>query len=85
MLYNVIAFCSQIHTKHINTLCGRNVELLNDRPGGTYSNHRGCKTLNSIHGIHLTNHLQLARCIADGGLVCTVLNTATVIIRTSCN
>ena len=25
----VIAVCSQIHTKHINTLCGQNVELLN--------------------------------------------------------
>ena len=30
MLYSeIIAFCSQIHTKHINTLCGQNVELLN--------------------------------------------------------
>jgi hypothetical protein len=30
MLYReVIAVCSQIHTKHINTLCGQNVELLN--------------------------------------------------------
>jgi len=24
----IIAFCSKIHTKHINTLCGQNVELL---------------------------------------------------------
>jgi hypothetical protein len=24
----IIAVCSQIHTKHINTLCGQNVELL---------------------------------------------------------
>ena len=30
MLYREkIAVCSQIHTKHINTLCGQNVELLN--------------------------------------------------------
>ena len=30
MLYSeTIAVCSQIHTKHINTLCGQNVELLN--------------------------------------------------------
>ena len=29
MLYKeIIAVCSQIHTKHINTLCGQNVELL---------------------------------------------------------
>ena len=25
----IIADCSQIHTKHINTLCGQNLELLN--------------------------------------------------------
>ena len=30
MLYREInAVCSQIHTKHINTLCGQKVELLN--------------------------------------------------------
>jgi len=29
MLYReIIALCSQIHTEHINTLCGHNVELL---------------------------------------------------------
>jgi len=28
MLYReIIAVCSQSHTKHINTLCGQNVEL----------------------------------------------------------
>jgi len=30
MLYReMTAVCSQIHTKHINTLCGQNVQLLN--------------------------------------------------------
>jgi len=30
MLYRgIIAVLSQIHTKHINTVCGQNVELLN--------------------------------------------------------
>ena len=24
----IMAVCSQIHTKHINTVCGQNVELL---------------------------------------------------------
>jgi len=38
MLYReIIAVCSQIHTKHINTLCGQNLELLNVKRGGTYS------------------------------------------------
>jgi hypothetical protein len=40
MLYSeIIAVSSQIHTKHINTLFGQNVELLNVKRGGTYSNH----------------------------------------------
>jgi len=39
MLYReMIAVCSQIHPKHINTLCGQNGEFLNIKPGGTYSN-----------------------------------------------
>jgi len=30
MLYReIITVCSEIHTKHVNTLCGQNVELLN--------------------------------------------------------
>ena len=30
MLYReIITVCTEIHTKHINTLCGQNVELLN--------------------------------------------------------
>jgi hypothetical protein len=40
MLYSeIIAVCSEIHTKDINTLCGQNVEFVNVKPGGTYSNH----------------------------------------------
>ena len=35
MLYReIIAVCSQIHTKHINTLCVQNVEFVNVKPGG---------------------------------------------------
>jgi len=30
MLYReIIAICSEIHTKHINTVCGQNVEKFN--------------------------------------------------------
>jgi len=44
MLYReIIAVCSQIHKKHINTLCGQNVELLNVKPGGTCSDHRSLR------------------------------------------
>ena len=38
MLYReIFAVCSQIHTKHIKTVFGQNVGLLNVKPGGTYS------------------------------------------------
>jgi hypothetical protein len=40
MLYSeIIAVCSQIHTKQINTLCGQNIEFLNFKSGGKYSDH----------------------------------------------
>ena len=40
MLYReIIAVCSQIHIKHINTLCGQKVELLNVEICSTYSDH----------------------------------------------
>jgi hypothetical protein len=40
MLYReIIAVCSEIHTKHINTLCAQKVEFLNVKPCGTYNNH----------------------------------------------
>jgi hypothetical protein len=30
MMYSeIIAVCSEIHTKHVNTLCGQNVEFVN--------------------------------------------------------
>ena len=40
MLYwEIIAVYSQIHTKHINTLCGQNVEFVNVKPIDTQSDH----------------------------------------------
>jgi len=45
MLYReIIAVCSQIHTKQINRICGQNVELLDVKPGGTYYNHWALKS-----------------------------------------
>ena len=44
MLYReIIAVCSEIRTKHINTLCGQKVESVNFKFGGTYSNHWALK------------------------------------------
>jgi hypothetical protein len=40
MLYReIIAVCSEIHTKHINTLGGQIGEFVNVEPGGTHSDH----------------------------------------------
>jgi hypothetical protein len=50
MLYReIIAVCSEIHTKHTNTLCGQNVELLNVKTGRTYSNHWAVTSINSVN------------------------------------
>jgi hypothetical protein len=39
MLYKeIIVVCSEIHTKHINTEYGQNVEFFNVKPSGMYSN-----------------------------------------------
>ena len=49
MLYGeIIAVCSQIHTKHTNTLCGQNVEFVNVKRGGTCSNHWAVKEYSAI-------------------------------------
>ena len=40
MLYReIIDVCSQMHTKHTNTLCGQNVEFFIVNHGGAYNNH----------------------------------------------
>jgi hypothetical protein len=39
MLYReIIGVRSQLHTKHINTLCGQNVQFLNVKPSNTQNN-----------------------------------------------
>ena len=49
MLYReIIVVCSEIHTKHINTLRRQRVELLTVTPGGTYSEHRAWKCYISV-------------------------------------
>jgi len=45
MLYReIIAVCSEIHTKQIHKLCGQNVELLKVKPGGPQVNHRALES-----------------------------------------
>jgi tryptophanase len=44
----VIAVYSQINKKHVNSLCGQNVELLKCQTGGTYCDHWAVKGYNSV-------------------------------------
>jgi hypothetical protein len=46
MLYKAkVGFRSDTNTKHINTLCGQNVEFVNVKHGGTFSPYRAVNTL----------------------------------------
>ena len=58
MLYSeIIDVCSEIHTKHINTLCGQNAEFVNVKRGGTYSNHwalEGYSPYRAVNTLHLS-------------------------------
>jgi hypothetical protein len=59
MLYReIIAVCSEIHTKHINILCGRNVGFCNVKPGGTESKLwalRATQTVNNLIRLHFSS------------------------------
>jgi len=48
--------------KHINTMSGQSVELLNVKSGGTYSDHWAVKRLlmeKKLIGVNCVNHLKL--------------------------
>ena len=60
MLYSeIIAVCSQIHTKHINTLCGQNVEC------------RTYRAVNTLRSVMETSQLMWYREI---NAVCSEIN-----------
>ena len=52
MLYReIIAVCSEIHTKHINTLCWQNIEeFCNVKPGDTTGRKGQQTTCNKTYG-----------------------------------
>ena len=44
MLYReIMAVCSEIHTKHINTVCGAGHRIIEFLTGGTYIDHWAVK------------------------------------------
>ena len=53
MLYReLIAVCSEIHTKHINTLCGHNAEFLSAKPCGVCINQWALKGKLILEHLH---------------------------------
>ena len=57
MLYReIIAVCSEIRTKHINTLCGQRVEFVNVKPSGTYSNNWALSDQSTNYLLARTNY-----------------------------
>jgi hypothetical protein len=60
MLYmETIAVCSQIHTKHIHTLCEQKAELLNVKLGGTYSDHWAISVSCTVYYIPLVHNINI--------------------------
>ena len=61
MLYSeIIAVCSQIHTKHINTLCGQNVE---------------CRTYRAVNTLRLSYKTNQSMLYSDIIAVCSQIHT----------
>jgi hypothetical protein len=69
MYRKIIAVCSLIRTEHINTLCEQNVEFVNVKPGGKYSDHWG---LEGYISVIKTSQLMLYRKVIA---VCAQIHT----------
>ena len=64
MLYSeIIAVCSQIHTRHINTLCGQNVECRTYREVNTLRLSYKNQPINAVyrHAVILRNNVAILR------------------------
>jgi hypothetical protein len=56
----IIAVYSKNHRKHINALCGQNVEIFNAKYGGTYSDQIGSKEIMTRYLTRRTPHFLLS-------------------------
>ena len=48
-----MAVCSEIHTKHINTVCGQNVELYINSQSVPRSKHTASGIYSDYHAVHI--------------------------------
>ena len=77
MLYReIIAVCSQIHTKHVNTLCGQNVEFLNTSINPLKAELNPICHLLALLGAHHIFHVSGLRVKVVVDIVSTGLRTA---------
>ena len=67
----IMAVCSEIHTKHTNTLCGQSVELLNVELGS-----KGLKWLNKerSHGLPVRKPIDINLMLSYLSLCATVIS-----------
>ena len=92
MLYReIIAVCSQIHTKHISTLCGQNVEFVCVKPHGIYSYHWDFKVLTNcirvrLHKLLVAHHQVITSTFSNALRRCynKTLTTNTVHFNVHC-
>ena len=54
----IIAVCSEIHKKHINTLCGLNVEFVHFTMNGAFSNYRPSKDQSDKTRFYFRSYLE---------------------------
>jgi hypothetical protein len=77
----IIAVCSQIHIKHISTLCGQKGELLNVKLGGKYSNHKALR--GRTFPLQLRDLVTFAACSCCAVQLFVRLHTARIYNRVS--
>jgi hypothetical protein len=83
MLYReIIAVCSEIHTKHIQTLCGQNIGLFTVEPYGKYNNQWALKARSTHTELHISLSLVLHYTLIT---TASVSNTKIIIINQNGN
>jgi hypothetical protein len=78
MLYReIIAVCSEIHTKHMQPLCGQNVEFVSVKTSGRHS----CRFYLKSWSLEKCGYVCMCVCVYVCMCVCSRLNGKTVAFK----
>jgi hypothetical protein len=80
----IIAVCSEINTKHIPTLCGQNIEFVNLKRSGTYSNHWALKVQFVPRSKHNPSVIQTSQLMLYSEIIAVCSEIPTKHINTLC-